>query len=106
MLANRIATLKRDLRTEFVKDELGLVCEFNGLQLSDLVYFDDDKIAAISQSRSTISIYSISKRMTLIENAIPSQSISRIWSYKKTCFISDQENCIFVVREKVEHSKF
>jgi len=79
------------------KDRLVPVCEFNELKLSDLVYFDDDKIAAISQSRSTISIYSISKRMTLIENAIPSQSMTRIWSYKKTCFISDQENCIFVV---------
>ena len=91
------------LKTRFIKDELTPVCEFNGLKLSDLVYFDDDKIAAISQSRSTISIYSISKRMTLIENAIPSQSISRIWCYKKTCFISDQENCIFVVRKKIAH---
>ena len=42
-------------------------------------------------------VFSIVQKSVVLESAIPSESITRVWSSKKTAFIADEENRIFAV---------
>ena len=39
----------------------------------------------------------VTRKVLLVESVIPSESISHVWAAKKTAYVSDEENRLFIV---------